>query len=903
MARGWVKQWDINKGNGFIIEETKENDWFFRASSLKDLSPADIVPDMLVEFDPKDGRLPEARNVRKRSVLARTRITSAMLKRVPVSEDVQRILINVNVHERHPGLQLDKYGLPCPKQEQQKNALVQVIESNRGSSIRSVYDELRGRRIAMLQAIKANGWTRTTSGPLTLGLARTSALENAGLSLHPIHGFAYLPGTGLKGLARAYAETVWLVSQADPVKAWATIERVFGWAPGSDRDKCWKPNGVPEHDKAHASNRGAIVFQDAWPTKWPELIIDIVNNHHPTYYQEGKPPGDWDSPNPVYFLAVEPDTTFEFALGKGAYDVSDKDLDLAHQWLDGALTHLGCGAKTVAGYGYFSTEPEDLGPSRSLVQQDWEGALKQSAHTEMNSGIGRADQVVTLELITPALLAGAEQGEADCDLRPATLRGLLRWWWRTMHAGFLKDAELANLEATLWGDTIGGGAIQTVLRPLSRPSPRRFNYRDSNRRFLPSASFKAQHDLADAPSRTTQGLFYASYGMDDDQKRASRYHLDPGASWNLHLIARPTRFFRKREDANKAVQKSSAQVLSAEQVLEQASLALWLFCTYGGAGSKARKGFGSIQCELLQTNDSGSIKKLTLIDCQAAASNLRNHLKLSPEAPTSHPNSPALSKVLELPTIDTPWSDPWTVMDRVGFAYQAFAQRFKHDVDREGKLIPTWSDSARSGYTKATLGLPRKIHGPRDDGPMKGQRNWQPPVWLQRDGQDPADSSADDRYASPVHLHLSRRDDGGLSVRGLAFPPADLPALPQSEAFLSEFLQMFQAELTALITNRRANSSNMPVRQSQSHRSGILKPVPSQGNAASPLKPKDRVEAVLLEERTKKGGWKARHLASGWSGPILDWQKVPADKAPGDVLTLVVDSLNASNKFIQFKLG
>ena len=33
-----------------------------------------------------------------------------------------------------------------------------------------------------------------TVTPLTMHLARASALENAGLCLHPLYGFAYLPG-------------------------------------------------------------------------------------------------------------------------------------------------------------------------------------------------------------------------------------------------------------------------------------------------------------------------------------------------------------------------------------------------------------------------------------------------------------------------------------------------------------------------------------------------------------------------------------------------------------------------------------------------------------------------------------------------------------------------------------
>jgi CRISPR-associated protein Cmr6 len=53
-------------------------------------------------------------------------------------------------------------------------------------------------------------------------------------------------------------------------------------------------------------------------------------------------------------------------------------------------------------------------------------------------------------------------------------------------------------------------------------------------------------------------------------------------------------------------------------------------------------------------------------------------------------------------------------------------------------------------------------------------------------------------------------------------------------------------------------------------------------------KPGDRVEATLLEERTKKGGWKARHEPSGVAGPIQNSADVPAGAKPGDRLMLEV---------------
>ncbi len=80
-------------------------------------------------------------------------------------------------------------------------------------------------------------------------------LENAGICLHPIHGFPYLPGTGLKGLARAYAETVWKPAQADANAAQAEIERVFGKVAGTDGDE-GADEGEGQAIQAHEEGKG-----------------------------------------------------------------------------------------------------------------------------------------------------------------------------------------------------------------------------------------------------------------------------------------------------------------------------------------------------------------------------------------------------------------------------------------------------------------------------------------------------------------------------------------------------------------------------------------------------------------------------------------------------------------------
>jgi CRISPR-associated protein Cmr6 len=70
--------------------------------------------------------------------------------------------------------------------------------------------------------------------------------------------------------------------------------------------------------------------------------------------------------------------------------------------------------------------------------------------------------------------------------------------------------------------------------------------------------------------------------------------------------------------------------------------------------------------------------------------------------------------------------------------------------------------------------------------------------------------------------------------------------------------------------------------------------------AGAPPKAQDRVEAVLLEERTRRGGWRARHEPSGLAGPIQNTGDVPADRKPGDRLTLIVASVSAREIAFRF---
>jgi CRISPR-associated protein Cmr6 len=345
---------------------------------------------------------------------------------IPVNSDLRIILERSPAVENH-GLLLDKYHVEHQGQEKDKPELVKVagLRPNDGLLAR-----VSQQRAAALGALRAKSWTRRTCGPLTLQLSRAGTFENAGICLHPVYGFVYLPGTGMKGMARAYAETV---AKAPAVE----VKAVFG----SSVD-----------DEASA---GAVVFHDAWPVKWPKLVVDIVNNHHSKYYQgtdERNPPEDFENPIPVTFLAVEAGCEFAFAVGPRQGSGCDSALlEKAQAWLDGALTLLGAGAKTNAGYGRFAA----TGP------------------VEMGADFAQFSCTVSLE--TPAFLAGANQRAEDCDLRSATIRGLLRWWWRTLHSGYLTVGDSRKKEAEIWGNTEAGGAVALQVERVTGSPPQAFD--------------------------------------------------------------------------------------------------------------------------------------------------------------------------------------------------------------------------------------------------------------------------------------------------------------------------------------------------------------------------------------------------------------------------------------------
>ncbi len=189
--------------------------------------------------------------------------------------------------------------------------------------------------------------------PSLCGMGEPSPLEN-NLAMFHTYGVPYLPGSSLKGVARAYC-----------------AERYAG---------DWGPDGDAFHtlfgEGGDMGMAGAVDFLDAWLDPFAKggdkpWKLDILTPHHKEWYQgKGRElPSGFRGPIPVRFLAVH--ATFRLVL-EGPHEWVERAAKILLQ----ALEQHGVGAKTRAGYGRFT---------RTVLDKNDESVLKEKELEQFNT--------------------------------------------------------------------------------------------------------------------------------------------------------------------------------------------------------------------------------------------------------------------------------------------------------------------------------------------------------------------------------------------------------------------------------------------------------------------------------------------------------------------------------------
>lgn len=322
------------------------------------------------------------------------------LDHLPLSRDTRAAFRAFDSKINNPGLIFDRYirywedwTLEPKRRMDPPNPKLHTLGRIAGTPCDAqLLAALSNRQKQLFESCDAKTFEAYPDWRFVTGLGSHSPLE-VGFTFHRLYGIPIIAGSSLKGLTHAYAKFGLGVADDE-------LKIVFG-----------------TQDSA-----GAAVFFEALPVGKIQLELDVMNPHYPEWYQKQAAPANWQNPIPVFFLTVGKETVFRFAVGgRGKDGASAREKACA--WLKEALREMGAGAKTSAGYGYFS-ESDSASPAHPKTEQT--GVPRHvkgtSPTTSSRPSTGRPNQrtpAMPLQRPEDSKAAAAEQREADRLLRQA----------------------------------------------------------------------------------------------------------------------------------------------------------------------------------------------------------------------------------------------------------------------------------------------------------------------------------------------------------------------------------------------------------------------------------------------------------------------------------------------------
>jgi len=347
---------------------------------------------------------------------------------------------------------------------------------------------------------------------------------------------------------------------------------------------------------------------------------------------------------------------------------------------------------------------------------------------------------VTLRTVTPLFMGGADREQAE--LRPSSIKGALRFWYRAAHC---RSDGLPNYEdeARIFGGAgkgEGQGMFHIIV--MSQPGTQR-------------------------PARWPQPVKYLGYGVAD-----GRPFIRENTSAVIKLVFRPD----CADDDERAVLSS-----------------LELLCHFGGLGSRWRRGFGSVVCEGLPGQERLPRHKGELIR------RLRRLLESLDGVPDMVPTYTAFSKNTRFVVKETGTREWREVLSEVGRVMQSYRSasdprrfsrrrrqpdpagvrvgKFKNDRDLIASFLRT--GELPRAPRRAGFGLP---HNYFFRGRGYGNAGYPQKAFI----TGCLDKTDIDRRASPLLIHVHKLRGGRFAVVQTFLPAVFLPAGASIKAIVKD---------------------------------------------------------------------------------------------------------------------
>lgn len=346
----------------------------------------------------------------------------------------------------------------------------------------------------------------------------------------------------------------------------------------------------------------------------------------------------------------------------------------------------------------------------------------------------------TLETITPLFLAGNDQDAVE--LRAASLRGQLRYWYRALLGGLgvMPSNRLHELESQVFGKEERGSPLLVRVKDI----------RWAGGRIKENKELDLGYDKAKRETRRP-GLTYLLYSTQLGGNQ--RPYADVGTTFTLEFVS-----FDKE----------------AEKVLKLASCALWCWTHLGGLGTRARRGGGNIQVR--EVRDEANVLKdfpdftLTGVNSpEALKAHLENGLKnirdlvarlnaLAPGAVNSRADFPILHPDhADIWIVQSAWNNALEAMEQAGKKFQQF--RYKRGPDFPSVLNDYLNAGRSPTLERPAFGLPLQF------------RYRSAP-----DKQAMVETEHFTRRASPLLLRFLKLGDGRIALVLIHFRSSFLPS-------------------------------------------------------------------------------------------------------------------------------
>lgn len=165
------------------------------------------------------------------------------------------------------------------------------------------------------------------------------------------------------------------------------------------------------------------------------------------------------------------------------------------------------------------------------------------------------DWTFEIEVITPLVLSGASQDKSE--LRPSSIKNLMRFWYRTcFDTSFLNT----TLENQIYGSTDNQGKFKPLIKNVRNLIIKGFKKDDfNNNKFTKWVN-----------NEPLNGINYLGFSLEFGENKRS--YINPTTTFDLCL-----KYFGNSEAEKKSILAS-----------------LWLLIWLGNVGTRSRRGFGSL---------------------------------------------------------------------------------------------------------------------------------------------------------------------------------------------------------------------------------------------------------------------------------------------------------------------